>query len=79
MVALEEGTANFADIIGYDVGGKTGTALKIIDGVYSNKSLTHLCHYFRLVDLNMSYWSYWTNQNQHLILFSVASQSFGNN
>ena len=28
VVSLEEGTANFADVQGYDVGGKTGTALK---------------------------------------------------
>ena len=28
VVSLEEGTANFADVKGYDVGGKTGTALK---------------------------------------------------
>ena len=28
VVSLNEGTANFADVKGYDVGGKTGTSLK---------------------------------------------------
>ena len=39
VVSKKEGTANFANIQGYDVGGKTGTALKSINGIYSEKKL----------------------------------------
>ena len=39
VVAEKEGTANFANIEGYEVAGKTGTALKSIDGIYVKKKL----------------------------------------
>ena len=37
VVANEEGTANFANIKGYEVGGKTGSALKSKNGIYTKK------------------------------------------
>ena len=37
VVLNKKGTASFADKKGYEVGGKTGTALKVINGTYSKE------------------------------------------
>ena len=52
IVTMKEGTASFANIDGYEVAGKTGTAQKSVEGGYSKKS-THLHQYFQPQIQNM--------------------------
>ena len=39
VVSTKEGTAHFADIYGFDVGGKTGTADKVKSGNYTKDKI----------------------------------------
>ena len=46
VVSTKEGTAGFANIPGYEVGGKTGTAQKVSNGKYSNKKINTFASIF---------------------------------
>tara|TARA_Y100000816_G_C26095144_1_gene579393 strand:+ start:562 stop:2250 length:1689 start_codon:yes stop_codon:yes gene_type:complete len=46
VVSSKEGTASLANVDGYEIGGKTGTAQKIIEGSYSNKKINSFISVF---------------------------------
>ena len=46
IVSTEEGTANFADVKGYEIGGKTGTADIASNGGYSKKKINTFASIF---------------------------------
>ena len=46
IVSTKEGTASLANINGYEIGGKTGTAQKSIDGIYSRKKINSFVSVF---------------------------------
>ena len=50
IVTSEQGTANLADIVGYEIAGKTGTAQKSIKGKYSKKKVNTFASIFPISD-----------------------------
>ena len=50
IVTSEQGTANLANIIGYEIAGKTGTAQKSIKGKYSKKKVNTFASIFPISD-----------------------------
>ena len=52
VVSTDEGTAHFADVYGYEVGGKTGTADKSKNGVYTNDKINTFVSVFQFQILN---------------------------
>ena len=50
VVSTDEGTAHFADVNGYEVGGKTGTADKSKNGVYTKDKINTFVSVFPISD-----------------------------
>jgi len=50
IVTMKEGTASFANIDGYEVAGKTGTAQKSVEGGYSKKKINTFASIFPASD-----------------------------
>jgi len=46
IVSTKDGTASLANVSGFEVGGKTGTAQKSINGVYTNKKINSFLSVF---------------------------------
>ena len=46
ILSTKEGTASLANVEGYEIGGKTGTAQKSIGGIYSNKKINSFVSIF---------------------------------
>ena len=46
VVNTEEGTAKFANVPNYEIGGKTGTADKVLDGIYTEKKINTFASIF---------------------------------
>ena len=53
IVSTKDGTAKLANVDGYEIGGKTGTANKIIDGTYSNKKVNTFVSIFQPLNQNL--------------------------
>ena len=46
IVTTKEGTASLANVSGYEIGGKTGTAQKSVGGVYTKKKINSFISVF---------------------------------